>query len=137
MVTVGLLIRIQAKPDKVPEVEVMLKSALEQVREDTATVVWFALRLGPATFGVFDASVDEAHRQAHLDAYGPHCARQPRSCSPGRPPSSTSTSSAPSCPLSDQTRHSMTRCHAAPRRRAESADTARRHFRNVTRRRRT
>jgi len=71
MVTVGLLIRIKAKPDKVPEVEVMLKSALEQVREDAATVVWFALRLGPATFGVFDASVDGAHRQAHLDAYGP------------------------------------------------------------------
>jgi quinol monooxygenase YgiN len=70
MVTVGLLIRIEAKPDKVPEVENMLKSALEQVREDTATVVWFALRLGPTTFGVFDASVDEASRQAHLDAYG-------------------------------------------------------------------
>ncbi|MDR0346218.1 MAG: antibiotic biosynthesis monooxygenase [Nocardiopsaceae bacterium] len=70
MVTVGLLIRIEAKPDKVPEIEAMLKSALDQVREDTATVVWFALRLGPTTFGVFDASVDEAGRQAHLDAYG-------------------------------------------------------------------
>ena len=70
MVTVGLLIRIEAKPDKVPEVEAMLKSALHQVREDTATVVWFALRLGPATFGVFDASADEAGRQAHLEAYG-------------------------------------------------------------------
>jgi quinol monooxygenase YgiN len=70
MVTVGLLIRIEAKPDTVPEVEAMLKSALDQVREDTATVVWFALRLGPATFGVFDASVDEAGRQAHLEAYG-------------------------------------------------------------------
>jgi quinol monooxygenase YgiN len=70
MVTVGLLIRIEARPDRVPEAEAMLKSALEQVREDTATVVWFALRLGPTTFGVFDASVDEARRQAHLDTYG-------------------------------------------------------------------
>lgn len=70
MVTVGLLIRIAAKPDRVPEVEAALKSALEQVREDTATVVWFALRLGPTTFGVFDASLDEAGRQAHLEAYG-------------------------------------------------------------------
>jgi len=67
---VGLLIRIEAKPDKVPEVEAVLKSALDQVREDTATLVWFALRIGPTTFGVFDASVDEAKRQAHLDAYG-------------------------------------------------------------------
>jgi quinol monooxygenase YgiN len=70
MITVGLLIRIEAKPGKVPEVEAMLKSALDQVREDTATVVWFALRLGPTTFGVFDASADEAGRQAHLEAYG-------------------------------------------------------------------
>ena len=69
MVTVGLLIRIEAKAGKVPEVEAVLKSVLDQVREDTATVVWFALRLGPTTFGVFDASADEAGRQAHLDAY--------------------------------------------------------------------
>lgn len=70
MVTVGLLLRIEAKPDRVGEVEAMLKSAVNQVRRETATVVWFALRLGPTTFGVFDASVDEANRQAHLDANG-------------------------------------------------------------------
>jgi hypothetical protein len=64
MVGVGLLIRIEARPDKVPQVEAMLKSALDQVREDTATVVWFALRLGPTTYCVFDASADEAGRQA-------------------------------------------------------------------------
>ena len=69
MVTVGLLIRAEAKPDKVPEVEAMLRAALDQVRDDSATVVWFALRLGPKTFGVFDASVVAAARQAHLDAY--------------------------------------------------------------------
>jgi quinol monooxygenase YgiN len=68
MVTVGLLIRIEAKPDKVAEVEAMLKSALDHVRTEAWTVVWFALRLGPTTFGIFDASVDEASRQAHLDA---------------------------------------------------------------------
>jgi quinol monooxygenase YgiN len=28
--------------------------------------VWFALQLGPSTFGVFDAFTDEAGRQAHL-----------------------------------------------------------------------
>jgi quinol monooxygenase YgiN len=68
MVTVGMLIRIEAKPDKVAEVEATLKSAFDQVREETATVVWFALRIGPTTFGVFDASVDEAGRQAHVAA---------------------------------------------------------------------
>jgi quinol monooxygenase YgiN len=70
MVTVGMLIRIEAKPDNVAEVEALLKSAFEQVRDETATVVWFALRIGPTTFGVFDASVDEAGRQAHVDANG-------------------------------------------------------------------
>jgi quinol monooxygenase YgiN len=70
MVTVGLLIRIEARPDKVPEVEAMLKSAVDHVREEGLAVVWFALRLGPTTFGVFDAFPDEAGRQAHLDANG-------------------------------------------------------------------
>jgi quinol monooxygenase YgiN len=28
---------------------------------------WFALQLGPSTFGVFDAFADEAGRQAHLN----------------------------------------------------------------------
>jgi quinol monooxygenase YgiN len=70
MVTVGLLVRVEAKPDKVPEFEAMLKSAFDQVREETTTPVWVALRLGPTTFGVFDAFVDEAGRQAHLEAYG-------------------------------------------------------------------
>jgi quinol monooxygenase YgiN len=65
-----MLGRIEAEPDRVAEVEAMLKSAVEHVRKETATVVWFALRLGPTTFGVFDASVDEANRQAHLDANG-------------------------------------------------------------------
>ncbi|WP_433443460.1 putative quinol monooxygenase [Nonomuraea sp. CA-141351] len=70
MINVGMLVRFEAKPDKVTEVEAVLKSALEQVRQETTTVVWAALRLGPTTFGVFDAFADEAGRQAHLDAYG-------------------------------------------------------------------
>jgi quinol monooxygenase YgiN len=68
MVTVGQLLRIEAKPDKVSEVEAMLKSALDHVRKETATVVWCALRFGPTTFAVFDAFPDEAGRQAHLKA---------------------------------------------------------------------
>ena len=34
--------------------------------EEPATVAWFGLRLGPTTFGIFDAFPDEAGRQAHL-----------------------------------------------------------------------
>jgi quinol monooxygenase YgiN len=34
---------------------------------EARTTVWFALKLGPSTFGVFDAFVDEDGRQAHLN----------------------------------------------------------------------
>lgn len=36
------------------------------VREETGTTAWFAIRMGPSTFGVFDAFPDESARQAHL-----------------------------------------------------------------------
>jgi quinol monooxygenase YgiN len=70
MVTVGLLIRIEAKPDKVPEVEAMLKSAVDHVRKEGLAVVWSALRLGPTTFAIFDAFADDAGREAHWEANG-------------------------------------------------------------------
>ena len=33
---------------------------------ETATTVWFALKIGPSTFGIFDAFADDSSRQAHL-----------------------------------------------------------------------
>jgi len=35
--------------------------------DEPATPIWFALRLSPTTFGVFDAFHDETGRQAHLN----------------------------------------------------------------------
>ena len=35
--------------------------------DEPGTVAWFALQLGPTTFGVFDVFPDEAGRRAHLD----------------------------------------------------------------------
>ena len=68
MVTVGLMLRIEAKPDKVDEVEAMLTAAVEKVRQEKATTVWLAVRLGPTSFAVVDAFPDEAGRQVHLTA---------------------------------------------------------------------
>ena len=34
--------------------------------QESTTPVWFALRMGPSTFGIFDAFADDAGRQAHL-----------------------------------------------------------------------
>ena len=70
MVTVGSLVRVEVKPGKVEEVEAMLQAAVAQVRREETTTVWFALRLGPTTFGVFDAFPDDAGRDAHWEANG-------------------------------------------------------------------
>lgn len=66
MVTVALFVRLEAKPGKEAEVESFLRSGLAIVEEEPATTAWFALRIGPTTFGIFDAFPDDAGRQAHL-----------------------------------------------------------------------
>jgi quinol monooxygenase YgiN len=66
MVNVALLVRLEAKPGKEADVERFLHGRLAVVQEEPATTAWFALRLGPMTFGIFDAFPAEAGRQAHL-----------------------------------------------------------------------
>ena len=65
MVKVALFVRLEAKPGKEKEVESFLLSGLPIVQAEPATA-WFGIRLGPSTFGIFDAFPDEAGRQAHL-----------------------------------------------------------------------
>ncbi len=67
MVTVGLLARIVAKPGKEEEVLAFLKSAQPLAEAEPGTTVWFAIRLGPREFGIFDAFPDETGRKAHLN----------------------------------------------------------------------
>jgi quinol monooxygenase YgiN len=67
MLNVALLARLEAKPDKAGAVEALLKSALALANEERLTPVWFALRLGPTTFCIFDAFAGEAGREAHLN----------------------------------------------------------------------
>jgi quinol monooxygenase YgiN len=66
MVKVALWVRLEAKTGKETEVESFLKGGLAIVQEEPSTTVWFALRLGPSTFGIFDAFPDDAGRKAHL-----------------------------------------------------------------------
>ncbi|GAC1433768.1 MAG: antibiotic biosynthesis monooxygenase [Terriglobales bacterium] len=65
-VKVALWVRLDAKPGKEKDVESFLKGGLAIVQQEPQTTAWFAIRLGPATFGIFDAFPDEAGRQAHL-----------------------------------------------------------------------
>ena len=66
MVSVGLFVRLEAKPGKETEVGTFLRAALPLVQEEMATTAWFALRFGPSSFGIFDVFPNEEGRQAHL-----------------------------------------------------------------------
>ncbi len=67
MENLALYVRLEAKPGKEVEVEQFLKSALPIVENEPATTSWYAIRMGPSTFGIFDAFPNEAGRQAHLN----------------------------------------------------------------------
>ena len=66
MIKFALFARLEAKPGKETEVAQFLQAALTMARDEAATPIWFALRLSPGTFGIFDAFHDEAARQGHL-----------------------------------------------------------------------
>lgn len=66
MISLGLFVRLEAKPGKEQEVASFLSQALQMANQETTTRLWFSLRLGPSTFGVFDAFSDESGRQTHL-----------------------------------------------------------------------
>jgi quinol monooxygenase YgiN len=66
MVKVALLVRLEAKPGRQGDVENFLRGGLPLVQAEPATTAWFGIRLGPSTFGIFDAFPDEAGRNAHL-----------------------------------------------------------------------
>ena len=66
MYPVALLARLEAKPGKEKEVAKFLETGLALANQEATTPIWFALRLGPSTFGVFDSFADENGRQAHL-----------------------------------------------------------------------
>jgi len=67
MLTLALFARLEAKPGKEDEVAAFLKQGLQLANQEATTPLWFALRLGPATFAIFDAFHDETGRQAHLN----------------------------------------------------------------------
>lgn len=66
MVTVGLFVRLEAKPGKEAQLEAFLRSALPLAQDEPDTTAWFAVRMGPSTFGIFDVFPDDSGRQAHL-----------------------------------------------------------------------
>lgn len=62
----ALFAMLEAKPGKEQEVESFLKSAQPLAVQEAATTPWYALKMGPGKFGIFDTFKDEKGRDAHL-----------------------------------------------------------------------
>jgi quinol monooxygenase YgiN len=57
---------VESKPGKENEVEAFLKSAQPLAEREPETTTWYAVRISPTTFGIFDTFPDERGRVAHL-----------------------------------------------------------------------
>ena len=64
---IGLLARIEARPEHADKVEAMLRDAVTLAEQERHTVAWFSFRMDDTTFGVFDTFEDEQGRQGHLE----------------------------------------------------------------------
>lgn len=66
MVTKGLWVPLEAKPDKVAEVRAFLEGGRTLVDAEPDTTAWFAVQSGPTSFAIFDVFPNDSGRQAHL-----------------------------------------------------------------------
>jgi quinol monooxygenase YgiN len=67
METLGLLVTLEARAGKEAEADAFLKSAQPLALKEKGTLKWYAIRLGPKRFGIFDTFANEAGRNAHLN----------------------------------------------------------------------
>ncbi|MGH9612234.1 MAG: putative quinol monooxygenase [Bryobacteraceae bacterium] len=67
MDTLALWVQLEAKPGKEREVEQFLKSAQPLAEREQGTTTWFAIKMGPSQFGIFDTFADEQSRDAHMN----------------------------------------------------------------------
>ena len=63
---IGLLVTLEARAGKEAEAEAFLKSAQPLALNENGTLKWYAIKLGPGKFGIFDTFANEAGRNAHL-----------------------------------------------------------------------
>jgi quinol monooxygenase YgiN len=67
MATLSIWAQLEAKPGKEKEVEEFLKSAQPLAVKEKGTLTWYAIKLGPGKYGIFDTFADEKGREAHLN----------------------------------------------------------------------
>jgi quinol monooxygenase YgiN len=66
MAKLAILALLESKPGKEKELEEFLKSALPLAEKEEGTLTWYALKLSPSKFGIFDTFAAESGREAHL-----------------------------------------------------------------------
>jgi len=66
MEAIGLLVTLEARTGKEAAAEAFLRSAQPLALDEKGTLKWYAFRLGPRKFGIFDTFANEAGRNAHL-----------------------------------------------------------------------
>ncbi len=59
--------QLEAKPGKEKELEEFLKSAQPLAEREPETLSWYAIKMGPGKYGIFDTFADENGRNAHLN----------------------------------------------------------------------
>ena len=63
----ALWAQMEAKPGKEKEVEEFLASAQPLAVAELGTTTWYALKIGPSKYGIFDTFTDEKGRDAHIN----------------------------------------------------------------------
>ena len=66
MEAIGLLVTLEARSGKEADAEAFLKSAQPLAVNEKGTLKWYAFKVGPGKFGIFDTFANEAGRNAHL-----------------------------------------------------------------------
>ena len=66
MEALGLLVTLEARAGKEAAAEAFLKSAQPLAVNEKGTLKWYAFKVGPGKFGLFDTFANEAGRNAHL-----------------------------------------------------------------------
>jgi hypothetical protein len=62
----ALWIQLEAKKGKEAEVETFLRDTLVLANSEAGTINWYALKLGPASYAIFDTFLTNKEREAHL-----------------------------------------------------------------------
>jgi quinol monooxygenase YgiN len=66
MLTKAIFATLVAKEGKESEVEAFLKGAADLIEQELGTKTWYAVKLSPTNYGIFDTFDDEQGRQVHL-----------------------------------------------------------------------